>query len=871
MQRVKVKNSFSNLLGYFEKKVIAQLKLENGEIISDMKQVNLEIESFYSNLLETKSAGLLSTNFRENFSAFVENLDIPKLSFEESMSLESDLTLGEIKNVLKSFQSNKSPGGDGFSKEFFETFFDLIGTHLLNSYNEAFTKGQLSISQRRGVICLIPKDDSDLTELSNWRPLTLLNVDYKILAKAIGQRIESKLSSLIHSDQTGFIKGRFIGQNVRLLNDIMEYTEAKNLPGILLFIDFRKAFDTIEWNFLHKCIELYNFGPNIRKWISILYNNVESGVMNAGFMTNYFKVSRGVRQGCPLSPLLFVLAVEMLALKIRQDQLCRGIELPNGQNAKISQFADDTTLILEDTTSLRNAMNIVNSFGVLSGLQLNKKKTKALWIGASSKNKIEPLKFQCPREPIKFLGTYLSHDTAANNSNNFYIKIRKMETKLNIWRSRDLTLFGRTMLAKSLGLSQLIYAASMLSVPETVIQQTQSKLFAFLWMNKRDKIKRQVLFRPLSKGGLSFPCFRTVIKALRLSWISRLLNNTHDTWTAIPNYYFDKHGGLLFLLNCNYNVGKLDRKIPLFYRELLDYFQQLRSNYEDPLKREFILWNNRDINIENKSVFWKAWRDKNVLFVQDLLNNQGNYLSPQEFGDKYNIKVNFLQYYQITSAIPAYLKSSASAHMDLGDLNSICENFDFQLSKDITLNLKKTLCKQFYKLFVDEISTEPTAIKSWRKYCPAVADNWVNCIQNNYKITRDNKLRQFYFKLLHRILVTNKELKRFGITDCDKCVMCSKNDIIEHSFFECESFLKLSDESLQWFNSLHKTNVSLTSLQCFLNLPTPTNNLSDKQTEDLRLLLLHTKQYHYACKTMQKKQDSSEFISKFIIQLEIDI
>ena len=336
----------------FEKKVIAQLKLENGEIISDMKQVNLEIESFYSDLLETKSAGLLSTNFRENFSAFVENLDIPKLSFEESMSLESDVTLGEIKNVLKSFQSNKSPGGDGFSKEFFETFFDLIGTHLLNSYNEAFTKGQLSISQRRGVICLIPKDDSDLTELSNWRPLTLLNVDYKILAKAIGQRIESKLSSLIHSDQTGFIKGRFIGQNVRLLNDIMEYTEAKNLPGILLFIDFRKAFDTIEWNFLHKCIELYNFGPNIRKWISILYNNVESDVMNAGFMTNYFKVSRGVRQGCPLSPLLFVLAVEMLALKIRQDQLCRGIELPNGQNAKISQFADDTTLILEDTTSL---------------------------------------------------------------------------------------------------------------------------------------------------------------------------------------------------------------------------------------------------------------------------------------------------------------------------------------------------------------------------------------------------------------------------------------------------------------------------------------------------------------------------------------
>jgi len=336
-------------------------------------------------------------------------------------------------------------------------------------------------------------------------------------------------------------------------------------------------------------------------------------------------------------------------------------------------------------------MNIVNLFGVLSGLQLSKKKTKALWIGALSKNKIEPLKFQCPKDPIKFLGTYLSHDAAANNNNNFYVKIRKMETKLNIWWSRDRTLFGRTMLAKSLGLSQLIYTASMLSVPETAIQQTQSKLFAFLWKNKRDKIKRQVLFRPLSKGRLSFPCFRTVIKALRLSWISGLSNNTHDTWTAIPNYYFDKHGGLLFLLNRNYSAEKLDRKIPLFYRELLDHFQELRSNYEDPLKREFISWNNRDITIENKSVFWKAWRDSNVLFVQDVLSNQGNYLSPQEFSDECNIKVNFLQYYQITSAIPAHLKSYVSVHMDLGDLNSICENFDFQLSKDITLNLKKTL------------------------------------------------------------------------------------------------------------------------------------------------------------------------------------
>ena len=109
---------------------------------------------------------------------------------------------------------------------------------------------------------------------------------------------------LSHSDQTGFIKGRYIGQNVRLLDDILEYTDIKKIPGILLFIDFEKAFDTIEWPFIQNVLERFNFGQVIRKWISVLYSDVESAILNGGYSTNYFKVSRGVRQGCLLSPLL---------------------------------------------------------------------------------------------------------------------------------------------------------------------------------------------------------------------------------------------------------------------------------------------------------------------------------------------------------------------------------------------------------------------------------------------------------------------------------------------------------------------------------------------------------------------------------------
>ena len=276
--------------------------------------------------------------------------------------------LKKLKMFFIRLSKIKRQGKTGLPKSFMKLFSIFCNKIYLN----AFQKGILSVSQRRGVISLIPKADSDLSELSGWRPITLLNVDYKILAKTIAKRIEPFLPKLIHSDQTGFVKDRYIGQNIRLLSDLMEYTDVKKISGILLFIDFEKAFDSVEWKYIMNSLDLFNFRPSIRKWFSILYNNVETAVMNAGYMTNYFQVSRGVRQGCPLSPLLFILSVELLASKIRREPNCRGVSLPNDQEAKISQFADDTTLISSDTESLRCSLQIVEQFGSISGLKLKK-------------------------------------------------------------------------------------------------------------------------------------------------------------------------------------------------------------------------------------------------------------------------------------------------------------------------------------------------------------------------------------------------------------------------------------------------------------------------------------------------------------------
>ena len=236
-----------------------------------------------------------------------------------------------------------------------------------------------------------------------------------------------------------------------------------------------------------------------------------------------------------------------------------------------------------------------------------------------------------------------------------------MNTRLNMWQTRDLSLYGRTLLAKTIGVSQLIYmyVASMLTVPQNVIQKMQAELFAFLWRNKKDKIKRKVVYQPLADGGLNFIDFRMMTKSLHLSWIGRLLDGSDANWKTIPNYYLNRYGGLTFLLNCNCDTKGMDSNFPLFYKEMLDYFQELVNMYDGVQQRKFVLWNNREIKIEGKTLFWKTWFEKGIYLVQDLLIEDGKFLSLQEFQDKFGLKINFLQYFQMIAAIPSELKHNA--------------------------------------------------------------------------------------------------------------------------------------------------------------------------------------------------------------------
>ena len=230
---------------------------------------------------------------------------------------------------------------------------------------------------------------------------------------------------MINPSQTGYVKGRFIGESIRLILDIMEYTKHKDIPGVAVFLDFEKAFDSVVWNYIQKCLEATNFGPHLRQWVYVFYHNISSCVLNNGHGLEPFLLETGVRQGCPLSGMLFVIAIEVLAQKIRRSKMINGIEIEysGSQEIKLSQYADDTTALLSDSESVMQLFELLGLFERCSGLKINESKSELLWLGSWRHRRDKILNLLIIEEPVYALGVHFAYERDTVLQRNFWDKL----------------------------------------------------------------------------------------------------------------------------------------------------------------------------------------------------------------------------------------------------------------------------------------------------------------------------------------------------------------------------------------------------------------------------------------------------------------
>ena len=262
-------------------KTIKQLQLENNSAISMDMEILTEAKCFYQNLYTSRAPDI---SIHDEF--FFPEGSTAKLDEHAQKEGEGSLTKEECLNSLKTMASDKTPGTDGLPAEFYKVFWGDIEDFLLDALNCTYEKGCLSVSQRRGIMTLLPKKNKPVNLLKNWRPITLLNCDYKIAAKSIANRIKKFLPNIINSDQTGFLKNRFIGENIRLIDGIINHMNTEQIPGLLLFVDFEKALDNIEWPFIDKTLRHFNFGTSLVSWVKLFYTKISSCVLNNKWASN---------------------------------------------------------------------------------------------------------------------------------------------------------------------------------------------------------------------------------------------------------------------------------------------------------------------------------------------------------------------------------------------------------------------------------------------------------------------------------------------------------------------------------------------------------------------------------------------------------
>ena len=783
--------------------------------------------------------------------------------------------------AIKTFAPGKACGLDGIPMEVYLTFFDEIKKYLLACFNYSFTKGVLSDSQKQGVISLLLKQQSDgqykdPTHMENWRPLTLLCCDTRILSKCIALRLKNVIGSIIKHEQVGFIKGRFIGENIRQVIDIIEEYDKIQKPGILFISDFEKAFDKISWKFIYSTLKFFNFGQDILRWAHILYNQPCSTILNNGYLSQTFPLSRGVRQGCPLSPYLFIMGMEILATRIRRNTLIKGLILDNNE-IKLTMYADDVTFFLQpEEQTLRELINELNLFSNISGLKPNFEKCAILRLGIIAGTNFAlncPVPVKWTNSDIQVLGIHINGDIKSIVDLNYERKLKKVESILLPWRGTHLSIIGKVTLINSLIIPQFIYLLSSLPSPgKPFFKLFEKRIFKFIWDDKPDKIKRQYMYNSFENGGLNLKSLEILNESLKASWISKIYHNPEwMTSQRLSNTYTFFHSKLYpFFQLKSQHVDQILKKelggISIFFKDALKAWLNFQYYPPDGFHevQNQIIWMNSNILIDGQPILWDNCFKSCVVFINDLMDNSGDFLSFSQFCVKYGHCIDHLQYNQLMSAIPMKWKR-------------VLQNKDrlFVCMPKIRCDrwLVTKINKKVYKFYL--CNTGKTFYP--HRLCTVWEDEfntpilWRHYFRNIYNTTIDSYSRIFQIKTFYKIIATRKHLAICNFITCSLCRFCDDEDEdLMHLFYFCP-FVALFWTSVQKWLKEFKIEIDI----CPMNIILGSLESNSKEVENT--IIVVAKIFIFKCKSKAdlclayfKNKLHQQFVIERVIAININ-
>ena len=484
--------------------------------------------------------------------------------------------------------------------------------------------------------------------------------------------MQKVLNSIISEDQTGYIKKRFIGNNVRVIEDIIDYVEKVNIGGVILFLDFQKAFDTVEWKFMMEALNKFNFGKDFINWIKVLYNTPKATIKNNGWLSESFTLNRGIRQGCPVSALLFLLVVEILAIRIKSDPNFKGISIMHKNKLteyKVRQFADDMSLFLYSPHYIQNTLDIITPFSHVSGLKLNMSKTEALGIGIYKNIEFDTKGLRLATTPVRCLGIFIGFNKAECFKLNWENKLKKFQEILDQWRTRELTLLGKVQIIKSLAVSQFTYLITNLPTDDATLNKINKSLYAFLW-KKTDRIKRLKLLNPIEKGGVSMIDIFSYAASLKASWVKRILESNDENLKFIPNIYFnlfeDFNNHIVLRMKFR-NTQQLPifGKIPLFYQQVI--LGHISCTKDDIVTDDFsseILFGNPKFMIGKKkhahTLFFPSWIKSGLIYLKNLKYDNGKLDIDYVLNVLHRSANTLIEIHKMQNAITLYIKGKSN-------------------------------------------------------------------------------------------------------------------------------------------------------------------------------------------------------------------